>query len=473
MSQPEIELKLLIFNKNVEEAIRFLNNHNKLKCAPKIYLSNAYYDTPEQVLTKNKMGFRVRQQQKKIEQTIKTAGKVTAGIHSRPEFNIPLKSATPDLRLFPKEIWPQNWDIDSINQRLVSVFDTDFERLRWYLDDNQIEIALDSGLIKAAGLEEAICEIELELIEGDLQQMLALANELAAVIPVRLGQDSKAKRGYMLGATKKLQTFELKFCNLVTNSDEHHGLASLLINVLDNWQKLETLLLKQPTLELWQSFKDNLLAIVCLADFCHMDDAMQHTIQGLYKKLDWIDNYRICQWLEQNIELSDGLLGRINNIKAEMFNIEDLIEDVSYGRIQLAILAHSQLLLQRPSANSIRELSDTLQKQSWLKFVESLAHSSHYTPKQYLAAKPQLNLGLVTGALFADLYHPERAHQFRIPWLDLALGLIELEAIELLKQLCSELGETPPEQALKSQESLLFALDLSRQAALTVQPYWQ
>ncbi|VTN11801.1 Uncharacterized conserved protein [Raoultella terrigena] len=64
--------------------------------------------------------------------------------------------------------------------------------------DSQIEIALDRGEVKAGEHQEAICELELELLSGNTADLLALARGLLDTGALRQGSLSKAARGYHL-----------------------------------------------------------------------------------------------------------------------------------------------------------------------------------------------------------------------------------------------------------------------------------
>ena len=61
-----------------------------------------------------------------------------------------------------------------------------------------IEAALDLGKVIAGEGEEEICELELELRQGEPAALLELACELAAELPLMPCDISKAERGYRL-----------------------------------------------------------------------------------------------------------------------------------------------------------------------------------------------------------------------------------------------------------------------------------
>ena len=61
-----------------------------------------------------------------------------------------------------------------------------------------VEVALDSGEIRAQGRRDRVSELELELIEGPASALYALAMTLQASAPLCIQTASKAKRGYVL-----------------------------------------------------------------------------------------------------------------------------------------------------------------------------------------------------------------------------------------------------------------------------------
>jgi len=179
----EIELKLFFLPKFLETLINKLDS-----------LELRQWD----------MGLRVRGYDGHKEQTIKTAGQVIGGIHSRPEYNVTIQADSPDLSLFPANIWPLNANLTAVQTELGCVFHTDFYRRAWHVTvgNSLVEVALDTGEITANGKHEALCELEFELLSGDANALLVLATEVADTVPVRLGKASKAQRGYRLAGRR-------------------------------------------------------------------------------------------------------------------------------------------------------------------------------------------------------------------------------------------------------------------------------
>lgn len=196
----EIELKLLFQQQNKKSIIDLFTSLSNCEAKPLVMLKNKYFDTPDLQLRRWDMGLRIRQVDSKREQTIKTAGTVIGGVHNRPEFNVNIEQDFPHLALFPSHIWPNNTELECVNDSLKCLFNTDFHRQCWHVSWNNslIEVALDVGSIYVDEFNEPICELELELISGTSESLITLAEYLLAKVPLRFGQSSKAKRGYAL-----------------------------------------------------------------------------------------------------------------------------------------------------------------------------------------------------------------------------------------------------------------------------------
>ena len=193
----EIELKLFFLPIYQESLINKLDSLDNAVPQGQRRLANGYFDTPDLQLRQWDMGLRVRGYDAHREQTIKTAGQVVGGIHSRPEYNVTIQSDSPDLSLFPTSIWPADADLAATQAQLTCIFHTDFYRRAWHvqIDNSVVEVALDIGEITANGQQEALCELEFELLSGDTEALLKLAMQVASVVPVGLGKASKAQRG--------------------------------------------------------------------------------------------------------------------------------------------------------------------------------------------------------------------------------------------------------------------------------------
>ncbi len=166
-------------------------------------LLNQYFDTPSRDLAQAKVALRLRRDGEQIIQTLKTRGQSVAGLSERNEYDWNLAKAKLDLNKLDDSCWPAS--LAGLDKKQIKpIFTTDFVRQRaeiaWGRGKAKvvIEAALDQGKVSADGREEDICELELELRQGEPAALLELASELAADLALMPCDISKAERGYRL-----------------------------------------------------------------------------------------------------------------------------------------------------------------------------------------------------------------------------------------------------------------------------------
>jgi len=166
-------------------------------------LFNQYFDTPNRDLAQAKVALRIRRDGEHFIQTLKTRGQSVAGLSERNEYDWYLDKAKLDPKKLDDNCWPAALaGLDK--KQLKPIFTTDFVRQRaeiaWGRGKARvvIEAALDLGKVIAGEGEEEICELELELRQGEPAALLELASELAADLPLMPCDISKAERGYRL-----------------------------------------------------------------------------------------------------------------------------------------------------------------------------------------------------------------------------------------------------------------------------------
>lgn len=166
-------------------------------------LFSAYYDTPGTHLRNSGVALRLRRQDGRWVQTIKSGGSASGGLHRRVEHETGVAAQLPS---FPAMIDAGIGDLvadPDTRQALGVVFTTEFDRravLVQPVPGTSIEVALDQGVIASGERRDAICEIELELKSGAADALFDLAAMIAEALPVRLDNRSKAERGYALAA---------------------------------------------------------------------------------------------------------------------------------------------------------------------------------------------------------------------------------------------------------------------------------
>lgn len=169
------------------------------------HLHNVYYDTPEQILRKKCVALRIRRVGSGAKpqwlQTLKTGGRDDSALSQRGEWEVPVPTDTLALDVLKATPWSKIDPEGRIFPALAPCFVTSFERTCWLVrrrDGSVIEVALDLGQIVANGKSTPICELELELLEGQPSALFDLAQQIASTIAVMPVNISKAERGYAL-----------------------------------------------------------------------------------------------------------------------------------------------------------------------------------------------------------------------------------------------------------------------------------
>lgn len=203
MIATEIELKLDARARDVSRLARALEARGG--CAPtRARLVNTYYDTSDHALARLGLALRVREQNGRFVQTVKSADPSGMPQLARGEWEDPIAGPQPDLQAavsgpqLPRDI----------AGRLVPLFRTEVNRRLIDLSPmpgTQIEAAIDRGRIIAPGHagSEPISEVELELKSGAPAALYDVALDLLAVAPLRAWGPSKAERGYRLSAGER------------------------------------------------------------------------------------------------------------------------------------------------------------------------------------------------------------------------------------------------------------------------------
>ena len=239
----EIELKFIVEKDSADALRQHLNTLSGEHHEP-VQLLNIYYETPDNWLRNHDMGLRIRGANGRYEMTMKIAGRVVGGLHQRPEYNIDISKPELELDRFPAEVWPEGTLPATLSAEAQPLFSTDFWREKWLVTEgkSRIEIAFDRGEIKAGEEQEPICELELELLDGDASDVLKLARKLVNQPGLRQGSLSKAARGYHLAAGNAPRVLrEPPILRVVPKASVEQGMEAALELALSQWQYHEEL----------------------------------------------------------------------------------------------------------------------------------------------------------------------------------------------------------------------------------------
>lgn len=239
----EIELKFIVEKDSVDALRQHLQTLSGEHHEP-VQLLNIYYETPDNWLRRHDMGLRIRGANGRYEMTMKIAGHVVGGLHQRPEYNIDISQPKLELERFPAEVWPNGELPSTLATEVQPLFSTDFWREKWLVTEgkSRIEIALDLGEVKAGEYQEPICELELELLEGETNDVLRLARKLVSQSGLRQGSLSKAARGYHLAAGNAPRVLkETPVLRVAPKASVEQGMEAALGLALSQWQYHEEL----------------------------------------------------------------------------------------------------------------------------------------------------------------------------------------------------------------------------------------
>ena len=163
-----------------------------------------YYDTDRWDLREHGMTLRVRRDNGKFVQTIKSDQ--SNGL-DRSEWESEVEGKQPDLDAAAASglgpILSQQ-----IRAGLKPVFETRIHRETYRLADGTrgIEVAFDEGEIVAGERSLPVCEIELELKHGNRTALFQVARAIVDAVPAELALRSKSDRGYRLAQTRQPRT---------------------------------------------------------------------------------------------------------------------------------------------------------------------------------------------------------------------------------------------------------------------------
>lgn len=185
--------------------------------APPQVLQAAYFDTPDRKLARARAALRVRREDDERVQTLKAAG-VNALTRLEDNRTVPPaadgQAPWPDLALHEGEAraalmrdlaWNPDTDPQGAQTGLQALYRTDIRRRRARVPVTAagqtlgtVELALDEGWIEAGTLRRPVCELEIELVDGEPAAVLAAARDWVTAHGLWLDAQTKAHRGDQL-----------------------------------------------------------------------------------------------------------------------------------------------------------------------------------------------------------------------------------------------------------------------------------
>jgi triphosphatase len=202
-------------------------------------LESTYFDTPERWLASRRMALRVRRIGRKRIQTLKAPAPGPDGLQNFQEIEAEIASDRPQLAAVTDARLSRKLEREAVWRRLRPIFETRFHRSAFVTThgESRIEVAVDLGSISAEGRRLPLAEIELELKSGapqalyDLAEQLAL--QLAEEVPIRLGAESKAARGYALAEGRAPEPHKARPITLPAGLSTEEAFVAIVNNCLE------------------------------------------------------------------------------------------------------------------------------------------------------------------------------------------------------------------------------------------------
>ncbi len=193
----EVELKLGLRDCGVDQVSIALHDllHREIR-AQTDTLKNAYYDC-QGVLHEHGIAIRTRSVGNRHEMTVKVRQAVESGLSWRKERNMTISRPVLDYGALDGLPFPNPVSTVIKNRSLGLVFENVFERTDWRvtLPDCDLMLSLDKGSVRVDRRESPVSELELELISGDVNQLIEFGCQLADSLPSFMAVISKAERG--------------------------------------------------------------------------------------------------------------------------------------------------------------------------------------------------------------------------------------------------------------------------------------
>ncbi|SMY37853.1 CYTH and CHAD domain-containing protein [Photobacterium andalusiense] len=502
--ETEIELKFFVLPEFSTQLLDKISAAKILQQSRR-ELGNVYFDTPDQLLRHYDIGLRIRRFDDVFVQTLKTAGRVVAGLHQRPEYNVEVHSTEPSLALHPMDAWPHGFDVAAVQQHIQPLFSTDFTRQQWLVamaDGSQIELAFDHGEVSVDDKRAPICEVELELKSGQTDALFTLARELCADGGMRLGNLSKAARGYRLAADYQGDPIKpLVFVETTAQDSVEETFIHTLEHALEHWLYHEQIYVeRQDPQALVQISQALSLLRQTFATFGGIiprraSALLRQELQWLEGELDWLEEANSIQelvddkaYVLRKLNVRKELQQQLELRYVQLPDSETMIQLMRSARYCGLLLDLSRWILSRgwqpflddksrtKLAAPVKAFADNMLTRSWSELLDVFPAERQLSRIDYLDQKPRLVRNLMSGIAFAGLYDEERRACFRMPWLDLLQGLEDLRELEPIRQLLPLFEGDDLAQVEKwlqrQEESLLHAMSQTRQISIELTPYW-
>lgn len=160
-----------------------------------------YYDTVEMELEDRKAAFRIRLEGDDYVATVKMGGSVNNGVHERFELNKIVEEEdyieNPTLDLFMDDETIKRNLGDLAGKEILPILEMNYVRELFEVEfqGSRMEVALDQGDIWTPEGNAPICEMEIEIISGDVDDLKQLGGIVSREYDLEIERRSKFERG--------------------------------------------------------------------------------------------------------------------------------------------------------------------------------------------------------------------------------------------------------------------------------------
>ncbi|QIA62490.1 CYTH domain-containing protein [Vibrio astriarenae] len=503
--ETEIELKFFV-SSDFSDTLRAKLDETKVLQHSCRELGNTYFDTADNWLRRHDIGLRIRCFDGVFVQTVKTSGRVVAGLHQRPEFNAEHTSNKPELTLHPADIWPEGRTVEEVQTQLIPIFSTNFTREQWLIgmpDGSQIEVAFDQGSVESGDKQEPICEVELELKSGQTEALFTLARAFSEEGGMRLGNMSKAAKGYRLAyGHESDEVAPLALVNTQSSDSVETCLVNALEHALSHWHYHEQIYVERPSLEALHEIRHAISYIRQIFTVYggvvprRASALLRQELKWLEQELEWLDDYDCLEDLLEDkghvlrkLDARKFIVEELKQVEAQLPEREECLILLSSARYTGLLLDLSRWILTRgwqpflddkareKMSSNIVHFSKKQLDRTWAELVEAFPPEKELCRQEYIDQQYRLMRNLYTGVSFANLYDVEDRNRFRLPWADLMQGIVDLQMLKQLEVFLDKLEGEELDQLkrwLQRQEtSILHAMEQTRRISVDTQPYWR
>lgn len=502
--ETEIELKFFV-SQDYSEVLQEKISESKVLQHSRRQLGNIYFDTEDNWLRQHDIGLRIRRYDDVFVQTVKTSGRVVAGLHQRPEYNAEHNSNEPNLFLHPDDIWPTERSIEQLQEQLIPIFATDFIREQWLVsmpEGSQIEVAFDNGVVVAGEKEEPICEVELELKSGQTDALFTLARILSESGGIRLGNLSKAARGYRLA--HGYAGDEVRSLSLVktTSSDSVEScFINSLEHALSHWHYHEQIYVEKEDIDALREI-DSAIAFIMQTLTVYeaiiprrASTILRQELRWIGQELSWINDYDHIDdllkdkgYVLRKLDARKFLIAELKSLQETYPNRESVLKFIHSSRYMALLLDLSRWILAKGwqpfiDDKSLERLNGGVYsfaceqlEQAWIELKDVFPIEKILSADDYIAQQECLAKNLYTGIGFAAMFDKDERKSFRLPWADLLQGIEDLLTLAPLEKLTEQLEGDEKDQVerliLRQENSILHAMEQTRGITTSTPPYW-